>query len=184
MSFRTFAVLGLAGLAMSLGSSGASAQDNPVVVLETSLGAITIELFPEQAPISVENFLAYVDEEHFDNTLFHRVIQTFMIQGGSFSPDMRTKPTRAQIKNEADNGLNNDKYTVAMARTNEVDSATDQFFINTSDNDFLNHRVRDFGYAVFGRVTDGADVVDRIAATPVTNNLPDEQVVIQSVRRQ
>ena len=184
MSFRTFAVLGLTSLAVVLHGSGAGAQGNPVVVMETSMGAITIELFQEQAPISVENFLAYVDEEHYDNTIFHRVIQTFMIQGGAFSPDMQRKPGRAQIKNEAANGLTNDRYTLAMARTSEVDSATDQFFINTADNAFLNHEVRDFGYAVFGRVTAGTDVVDRIAATPVTNTMPDEPVVIQSVRRQ
>lgn len=183
MLFRTSVAIASAYLVMVLCSPGASAQDNPVVVMETSMGTITIELFQEQAPISVENFLAYVDEEHYDNTIFHRVIQTFMIQGGAFSPDMRGKPVRASIKNEATNGMKNDKYTVAMARTSEVDSATDQFFINTVDNNALNHMVRDFGYAVFGRVTDGTDVVDRIAATPVTNSLPDEPAVIQTVRR-
>ena len=106
-----------------------------------------------------------------------------MIQGGAYSPDMRTKPTRDPVKNEAENGLTNDRYTIAMARTSEIDSATDQFFINTGDNDFLNNGVRDFGYAVFGQVIDGTDVVDRIAATPVTNNLPDEPVIIRSIRR-
>ncbi len=184
MSFRAFIILGLTGLAAVLHGSGASAQNNQTVVMETSMGAITIELFPEQSPISVENFLAYVDEEHYDNTIFHRVIETFMIQGGAFSPDMQRKPGRDEIKNEAANGLTNDKYTLAMARTSEVDSSTDQFFINTADNAFLNHMVRDFGYAVFGRVTGGTDVVDRIAETPVTNTIPDEPVVIQSVRRQ
>ena len=183
MQFRTLVVLASAGLVMVLHTPGASAQDNPVVVMETSMGTITIELFQAQAPISVENFLTYVDEEHYDGTIFHRVIQTFMIQGGRFTPDMRGKPVRDQIKNEAANGLDNDKYTVAMARTNEVDSATDQFFINTVDNNFLNNGVRDFGYAVFGRVIDGTDVVDTIAGTPVTNTVPDEPVVIQSVRR-
>ena len=183
MQFRTLVVLASAGLVMVLHTPGASAQDNPVVVMETSMGTITIELFQAQAPISVENFLTYVDEEHYDGTIFHRVIQTFMIQGGPFTPDMRGKPVRDQIKNEAANGLDNDKYTVAMARTNEVDSATDQFFINTVDNNVLNNGVRDFGYAVFGRVIDGTDVVDTIADTPVTNTVPDEPVVIQSVRR-
>ena len=183
MQFRTLVGLALAGLLSVLCSPGASAQDNPVVVMETSMGTISIELFQEQAPISVENFLTYVDEEHYDGTIFHRVIQTFMIQGGRFTPDMRGKPVRDQIKNEADNGLDNDKYTVAMARTNAVDSATDQFFINTVDNNVLNNGVRDFGYAVFGRVIDGTAVVDTIAATPVTDTVPNEPVVIQSIRR-
>ena len=183
MPFRTLVGLASAGLVMVLAVTGVSAQDNPVVVMETSMGTVTIELFQEQAPISVENFLAYVDEEHYDGTIFHRVIQTFMIQGGRFTPDMRGKPGRASIKNEADNGVNNDKYTVAMARTSEVDSATDQFFLNTADNDFLNNGVRDFGYAVFGRVIDGTAVVDTIAGTPVTNTVPNEAVIIQSIRR-
>ena len=179
MRFRIFVGIIAAGLVMVLHTSGASAQENPVVVMETSMGNITIELFQEQAPISVENFLTYVDDEHYDGTIFHRVIQTFMIQGG----DNRTLPTRPPIKNEAENGLKNDKYTVAMARTGEVDSATDQFFINTVDNDFLNNGARDFGYAVFGQVTDGSAVVDTIAGTPVTNTVPDEQVLIVSIRR-
>ena len=106
-----------------------------------------------------------------------------MIQGGAYSPEMRTRPTRPAIENEAQNGLLNNRYTIAMARTNEINSATDQFFINTVDNNFLNHGVRDFGYAVFGRVIDGADVVDRIAAVPVSNTVPNEAVVIQSIRR-
>ncbi len=183
MQFRTLVGLASAGLVMVLHTPGVSAQDNPVVVMETSMGTITIELFQEQAPISVENFLTYVDEEHYDGTIFHRVIQTFMVQGGRFTPDMRGKPGRAAIKNEADNGVNNDKYTVAMARTNAVDSATDQFFINTVDNNFLNNGVRDFGYAVFGRVIAGTAVVDTIAGTPVTNSVPNEAVIIQAIRR-
>ena len=183
MRFRTLVVLTSACLVMVLHSPGASAQDSPVVVMETSMGTVTIELFQEQAPISVENFLAYVDEEHYDDSIFHRVIETFMVQGGHFTTNMQGKPTRAAIKNEAENGVKNDKYTLAMARTGEVDSATDQFFINTADNDFLNNGVRDFGYAVFGRVTDGTDVVDQIAATPVSNSVPNEPVVIQSIRR-
>ncbi len=182
MTFRRFAVA--AGIAFALsGPLPASAQDDPVVVMETSLGVITIELAPAEAPISVDNFLQYVDAGHYDGTIFHRVIQGFMIQGGAYSTEMRTRPTRDPIENEAENGLLNDRYTIAMARTSEIHSATDQFFINTVDNNFLNHGVRDFGYAVFGRVIDGADVVDRIAAVPVTNSLPDEVVVIQSVRR-
>ncbi len=118
MQFRTLVGLASAGLLLVLHSPATSAQDNPVVVMETSMGTISIELFQAQAPISVENFLTYVDEEHYDGTIFHRVIQTFMIQGGRFTPDMRGKPGRAPIKNEEDNGVNNDKYTVAMARTN------------------------------------------------------------------
>ncbi len=183
MHCRTSVVLALACLLTLLHSPGTSAQDNPVVVIETSMGAITVELFQAEAPISVENFLAYVDDDHYDGVIFHRVIETFMIQGGRFTPDMQPRPTRDPIKNEAANGLTNDKYTLAMARTNAVDSATDQFFINTVDNDFLNHQVRDYGYAVFGRVADGTDVVDRIAATPVTGSVPNDPVVIQSVSR-
>ena len=183
MRCRTHVVLASACLAVVLHSPRAAAQDNPVVVMETSMGSVTIELFQEHAPISVENFLAYVDEAHYDDSVFHRVIQTFMIQGGHFTVDNQSKPTRGAIKNEAENGVKNDKYTVAMARTGEVDSATDQFFINTVDNNVLNNGVRDFGYAVFGRVTDGTDVVDRIAATPVTDTVPNEPVVIQSIRR-
>ena len=184
MRCRTPFVFASACLVMVLHSPGALAQDNPVVVMETSMGTITVELFQKQAPISVENFLAYVDAEYYDNTIFHRVIRTFMIQGGHFLADGQSKTARDPIKNEAANRVNNDKYTLAMARTGEVDSATDQFFINTADNNFLNHEVRDFGYAVFGRVTAGTDVVDRIAASPVTDALPNEQVVIQSIRRQ
>ena len=183
MQFRTLVVLASACLVLVLHTPAASAQGNPVVVMETSMGTITIELFQERAPISVENFLVYVDEEHYDNTIFHRVIKTFMIQGGRFTPGMQGKPVHGQIKNEADNGLKNDKYTLAMARTGEVDSANDQFFINTVDNNFLNNGVRDFGYAVFGRVTDGTDVVDTIAGTPVTDTVPNDPVVIQSIRR-
>ncbi|MCY4027976.1 MAG: peptidylprolyl isomerase [Acidobacteria bacterium] len=151
--------------------------------MDTSLGTIAIELFESEAPISVANFLSYVDEGHYDGVIFHRVIQGFMVQGGRFTPSMSPRPTRAPIRNEAANGLDNDRYTVAMARTSQVDSATDQFFINTVDNDFLNHQVRDYGYAVFGRVIDGTDVVDRIEATPVTNAVPNTPVVIESARR-
>ena len=183
MQFRTLGGAALACLLLALHGSGTSAQGNPVVVMETSMGTISIELFEERAPISVENFLGYVDERHYDGTIFHRVIETFMIQGGAFTPDMRGKGVRNPIKNEAANGVNNDKYTVAMARTSAVDSATDQFFINTVDNNALNNGVRDFGYAVFGRVIDGTGVVDRIAGTPVTNTVPNEPVVIQSIRR-
>ena len=185
MFFRAFVSLVAAGAVMTVSAQPVMAQDNPVVVLETSMGVITMELFPEQAPISVENFLGYVDTGHYDGTIFHRVITDFMIQGGRFLPSMQGKQTGDPIKNEAENGLKNDEYTVAMARTNEVDSATDQFFINSGNaNDFLNNGVRDFGYAVFGRVTDGMDVVDAIEATPTNNSVPTTPVIIQSARRQ
>ena len=184
MLFRTVAGVVVAGFMTMFTAPVVFAQDDPVVIMDTSHGTITIELDSENAPISVDNFLTYVDAGHYDNTIFHRVIETFMVQGGAYTPEMTTKPTRPAIKNEAENGLSNDRYSVAMARTSEVDSATDQFFINTADNDFLNNGVRDFGYAVFGQVTDGRDVVDEIAGTPVTNNLPNEVVVIRSIRRQ
>ncbi|MEB2345823.1 MAG: peptidylprolyl isomerase [Deltaproteobacteria bacterium] len=161
---------------------------NPVVVLETTLGSIEIELDAQKAPISTANFLAYVDSGHYDGTVFHRVIPDFMIQGGGFDDSMAQKPTRAPIKNEADNGLKNLRGTVAMARTNVVDSATSQFFVNLKDNDFLNHGGRDFGYAVIGKVTSGMDVVDKIAAVKTANrgghqNVPVEPVKITKAHR-
>ncbi len=159
-----------------------------MVVLSTSRGDITIELFSEDAPISVENFLQYVDDGHFDGTIFHRVIAGFMIQCGGFTPDMHRKETRAPIKNEANNGRKNKRGTLAMARTADIDSATAQFFINVSDNDFLDNGARDFGYAVFGRVTEGLDVVDQIAAAPSGNkagqsDVPNDPIIINSANR-
>jgi len=155
-----------------------------VVVLETSLGTIELELDAEKAPVSVENFLAYVDAGHYDGTLFHRVIPGFMIQGGGFDASMKQKATRAPIKNEADNGLTNQRGTVAMARTNDVNSATSQFFINVADNGFLNHGGRDFGYAVFAKVTSGMDVADKIAAVKRgAQDAPVEPVVIKKASR-
>ena len=179
------------GGALPAAAQGAPAKgEKPVVTLTTSLGVIELELDSEKAPLSVENFLAYVDGGHFDGTIFHRVIPDFMIQGGGFSPDFVQKPTRAPIKNEAGNGLANARGTVAMARTNVVDSATAQFFINLKDNDFLNHRGPGaaFGYAVFGRVTKGMDVVDKIAAVPTGSkgghqDVPKTSVVIESAKR-
>ena len=164
------------------------AKGNPVVVLETTHGNIEITLEAEKAPISTENFLAYVDSGHYDGTVFHRVIPNFMIQGGGYDAGLSQKRTRAPIKNEADNGLKNVRGTVAMARTAEVDSATSQFFINVVDNPFLDHGVRDFGYAVFGRVTAGMDVVDKIAALPTgvrggMRDVPLEPVKINKARR-
>ncbi len=159
-----------------------------MVVLSTSHGDITIELFSDDAPISVENFLQYVDDGHFDGTIFHRVIAGFMIQCGGFTSDMREKETRAPIKNEAQNGRKNQRGTLAMARTSDIDSATAQFFINVSDNDFLDNGAGDFGYAVFGRVTEGLDVVDQIAAAPSGNNaghsdVPKDPIIINSAKR-
>lgn len=159
-----------------------------MIVLSTSLGDITVELLTADAPVTVANFLEYVDDGHFDGTIFHRVMPGFMIQGGGFAPDMGERATRSPIKNEADNGVKNTRGTLAMARTQEADSATSQFFINLADSTFLDHGGRDFGYAVFGRVTEGMDVVDRIAAVKTANrgmhgDVPVEPVIIVSLRR-
>ena len=148
-----------------------AAADALTVTVKTSLGEITIELDEDKAPITVKNFLSYVNDKFYDGTIFHRVIDGFMIQGGGFTPEMTQKPTSPPIKNEAGNGLKNLRGTITMARTSVVDSATSQFFINVADNDFLNHRNESsegFGYAVFGRVTDGMDVVDRIKKVSTT----------------
>jgi cyclophilin family peptidyl-prolyl cis-trans isomerase len=148
---------------------------NPTVKIETSMGAITLELYPDKAPKTVANFLQYVKDGFYDGTIFHRVIKGFMIQGGGFTPDFKEKPTRAPIPNEAGNGLRNDTGTIAMARTSDPNSATAQFFINVADNDFLNYRAptpRGFGYAVFGRVVSGMDVVNHIAAVPTGAHPP------------
>jgi len=186
----TFAFAALPAGAQSGGAqSPAKPEDKkPVVILVTSLGDIELELDAVKAPISTANFLAYVDSGFYDGTIFHRVIPNFMIQGGGFTTDMSQKPTKAPIKNEADNGLKNASWTIAMARTSEKDSATAQFFINVQDNEFLNHGARDFGYAVFGKVTGGVDVVKKIAAVPTGNragaqNVPLQAVVIKTARR-
>ena len=157
------------------------------VLLTTNHGNIRIELDAEKAPKTVENFLAYVNAGHYNGTIFHRVIDGFMIQGGGFEPGLVQKPTRAPIRNEASNGLKNDKYTVAMARTSDVDSATAQFFINVADNDFLNHSSptpQGFGYCVFGKVVEGMDVVDKIKKVRTGNrgghqNVPLENVLLE-----
>ncbi|CAD5108726.1 peptidylprolyl isomerase [Zestomonas carbonaria] len=164
------------------------AADNPRVLLATSLGEIEVELDAGKAPVTVKNFLAYVDSGFYDNTIFHRVIPGFMVQTGGYTESMSEKKTREPIKNEADNGLHNVRGTLAMARTSEVNSATSQFFINQKDNAFLDHGVRDFGYAVFGKVVRGMDVVDRIAQTPTTfragmRDVPAQPVVILSAKR-
>ena len=159
-----------------------------MIKLHTNFGVIALELDAEKAPESAKNFLAYAEAGHYDNTIFHRVIDGFMIQGGGFDANMRQKDTFKPIKNEADNGLRNDRGTVAMARTSDVNSATSQFFINHGNNDFLNHGGRDFGYAVFGKVVRGMDVVDRIAKVRTGNrgmhqNVPVEPVLILSAKK-
>ncbi|MAX87412.1 MULTISPECIES: peptidylprolyl isomerase [unclassified Thalassolituus] len=159
----------------------ASAEETVYVGLNTSEGYIELALDKEKAPISVENFVTYVEEGHYDGTIFHRVIKNFMIQGGGFDASMNRKPTRAAIKNEAKNGLKNKRGSVAMARTASVDSATSQFFINVKDNTFLDHGVRDYGYAVFGEVVKGMDVVNKIAETRVgRRDQPAEDIIINS----
>jgi len=167
---------------------GVHAQEkNPVVVIQTNLGNITVELDAAKAPISVKNFLGYVDDGFYSGTIFHRVIKNFMIQGGGLTADMQRKQTKAPIRNEATNGLSNMRGTIAMARTSEVNSATSQFFINTVDNKGLDHRgmtPSDFGYAVFGKVIDGMDVVDKIAAVPTKpGDVPEQTVTIKAIVR-
>ncbi len=162
---------------------------NPFVLIKTSMGDLTVELDEKSAPKTVDNFLQYALEGHYDGTIFHRVIPGFMIQGGGFAPDMAEKPTRGPIKNEATNGLRNLKGTLAMARTNVVDSATAQFFINTVDNPFLDHKRRtpeEFGYAVFGWVTQGLEVLAKIEKVPTGTvgphgDVPLAPVVIEAV---
>ena len=155
------------------------------VVLTTNHGAITVELDAEKAPKSVENFVNYVKSGHYDGTIFHRIIDGFMIQGGGFDSDMKQKSTNDPVDNEANNGLKNDRYTLAMARTSDPHSATAQFFINVGDNDFLNYQGSDgWGYAVFGKVTEGKDVVDAIRAVKtgrksMFSDVPLEEVVIE-----
>ncbi len=165
---------------------------DPTVEVTTNHGSFVIALDPAKAPLSVENFLRYVDAKHYDGTVFHRVIPTFMIQGGGFDQQLEKKPVQAPIQNEAANGLKNTRGTVAMARTGDPHSATSQFFVSVADNAFLDHQAKDgqgWGYAVFGRVTTGMDVVDKIkavrtgAAGPFAKDAPQEPVVIQSVRR-
>jgi cyclophilin family peptidyl-prolyl cis-trans isomerase len=196
-------VLLLAVLAGVLAAAPARAA-NPVVVMDTSKGTIKIELFADKAPTTVKNFLAYVDDKHFDDTIFHRVMgkentrdkEDFMIQGGGFSKDYKEKKTKDPIKNEASNGLSNVRGTIAMARTDDPDSATAQFFINVKDNKFLDKSDQNPGYTVFGKVTEGMDVVDMIKAvktgdqeftvkgdrTATFKNVPTENVVIKSIR--
>jgi len=158
-----------------------------MVKLHTNFGVIALELDAAKAPETVKNFLAYVENGHYGNTIFHRVIDGFMVQGGGFEPGMKQKPTRAPVKNEATNGLKNDRYTVSMARTNDPHSASAQFFINLKDNDFLNHTAptpQGWGYCVFGKVVEGQDVVDRIKAVKtgrsgMHQDVPQQDVIIE-----
>lgn len=175
-------------LIFSMKGTAMSERNNPEVLLRTSMGDITIELYEDKAPVTVKNFLRYVKEGKYNGTIFHRVIDGFMIQGGGMTPDMKEYQTYAPIKNEAGNGVKNEKGTIAMARTQVVDSATAQFFINLKDNDFLNHHDNSpgkYGYAVFGRVINGMDVVEKIGhvktgAKGFHRDVPLKPVVIES----
>jgi len=187
--FMTFALL--AGFLAGGASSSAQDKDkNPQVILDTSYGKIIVELYADKAPITVKNFLQYVDDKHYDGTIFHRVIADFMIQGGGMEAGLKEKKGRAPIKNESTNGLSNERGTLAMARTNVPDSATAQFFINVKDNNFLDRaKARDkVGYAVFGKVVDGIDVVDKIRRVETASqgghdDVPVQDVVLRTARR-
>jgi len=180
---RLACALGLLAVIAALGAPATAQSKNPAVVISTTLGDITVELDPAKAPLSVDNFLQYVKAAHYDGTVFHRVIKGFMIQGGNMTVDGKAKPTRPPIKNEAANGLKNERGTIAMARTSVVDSATSQFYINTVNNPPLDHQVRDYGYAVFGKVVGGMDVVDKIEGVKTQpGDVPVEPVIIKSIR--
>lgn len=171
-------------LGLSAAAGRAAEGGNPVVVMKTSMGTIKIELDQEKAPVTTANFVAYVNDKFYDGTIFHRVIPAFMIQGGGFDKDMNQKKTKAPIKNEAGNGLKNLNGTIAMARTSDPNSATAQFFINTKDNAFLDHRddsQQGYGYAVFGKVVDGLDVVKKIEAVQTTTKMPHQNVPVTPV---
>ncbi|QCR34788.1 peptidylprolyl isomerase A [Nissabacter sp. SGAir0207] len=180
VAFATlFSLTALAPLAQAAGETH--------VMLTTSAGNIELELDSQKAPVSVKNFVDYVQSGYYNNTLFHRVIPGFMVQGGGFTADMQQKITNAPIKNEADNGLRNLRGTIAMARTADKDSATSQFFINVADNAFLDHGQRDFGYAVFGKVVKGMDVVDKISQVKTENvgpyqNVPSKPITLLSAK--
>jgi len=187
MKMKLIVILG-ALVALVTAGAGIAVAANPKVEMETSKGKIVIELFPEKAPETVKNFLNYVEAKFYDGTIFHRVIPNFMIQGGGFTADMKRKSGGAPIQNEADNGLKNDRGTIAMARTGDPHSAAAQFFINTVDNDSLNHKSKTqqgWGYVVFGKVTTGMDVVDAISAVKTVTrgnyrDVPAETIEIRS----
>lgn len=185
--FRVVTLILCLGGVLALAGQANAAEPDPAVKLETSLGDIVVRLDSRKAPISTANFVQYVKSGFYDGTVFHRVIKNFMIQGGGMTGDLKQKPTRASIRNEADNGLKNKKYTIAMARTGEPHSASSQFFINTKDNDFLDFKSQTpqgWGYAVFGKVIKGQEVVDKIAAVQTGkrgyyDDVPMENVVIK-----
>ncbi|HMP01178.1 MAG TPA: peptidylprolyl isomerase [Gemmatales bacterium] len=183
-------VLAAAAVAPAMFGSAVADEQTVHVIMETSMGTIKLELYADKAPITVRNFLTYVDEKHYDGLIFHRVIPNFMIQGGGMFPGMQEKPTKRPIKNEAGNGLSNRRGTIAMARTSEPDSATAQFFINVADNTGLDRAYAQdrVGYAVFGKVIEGMDVVDKIKGVTTQTvgqhaNVPKEDVFIKSIRR-
>ena len=189
MKIKTIVILG-ALVALVTAGAGMAVAANPKVEMETSKGKMVIELFPDKAPETVKNFLNYVETKYYDGTIFHRVIPKFMIQAGGFTSDMKQKSAGAPIKNEADNGLKNDRGTIAMARTGDPHSATAQFFINSVNNDFLNHKSKTqqgWGYVVFGKVIAGMDVIDAISASKTVTrgrfrDVPAETVEIISAR--
>ncbi|MGB9441716.1 MAG: peptidylprolyl isomerase [Desulfobacterales bacterium] len=189
MKIKTIVILG-ALVALVTAGAGMAVAANPKVEMETSKGKMVIELFPDKAPETVKNFLNYVETKYYDGTIFHRVIPKFMIQGGGFTSDMKQKSAGAPIKNEADNGLKNDRGTIAMARTGDPHSATAQFFINSVNNDFLNHKSKTqqgWGYVVFGKVIAGMDIIDAISASKTVTrgrfrDVPAETIEIISAR--
>ena len=189
MLLKVFLLAVVALAVTAAGANPARAADNPVVAFETNLGTFKLELFPDKAPITVKNFLGYVEDKFYDGTIFHRVMDGFMIQGGGFEPGMKQKKTKAPIVNEAANGVSNSRGTISMARTNDPNSATSQFFISVADNArSLDPRPGSAGYCAFGRVTEGMDVVDKITRVERTPNergeiaVPKEDVVLKSVR--
>jgi peptidyl-prolyl cis-trans isomerase A (cyclophilin A) len=182
-------LLGICLLTVLSGFNAFAAEETvlPVVEIKTSLGDIKLELYPEKAPLTVKNFLMYVKKKSYDGTIFHRVIPNFMIQGGGFDESLNKIKNESPVKNEADNGLANERGTIAMARTNAIHSATNQFFINLKNNTFLNHKgSRNFGYCVFGKVIAGIDVIDKIAKVKTTrksgySDVPEKAVIIKSI---
>ena len=184
-----FILVVLTGMPVQLAAAkNKQSPTNPVIIISTNLGNITIELDQQRAPVSVKNFMDYVESGFYTNTVFHRVMPGFMIQGGGFTQNMQQKPTGPAIKNEAKNGLSNKRGTIAMARTSIVDSATSQFFINLSDNILLDNGVRDYGYAVFGKVIAGMETVDAIARVKTANtagnqNVPVEAIIITGISK-
>jgi cyclophilin family peptidyl-prolyl cis-trans isomerase len=190
LSLISSALMTLVAMATIGTNSAIAAEKNPVVTIETSLGDIQVELFADKAPVTVKNFLSYVDDKFYDGVIFHRVISNFMIQGGGMEPGLKEKKTKDKIKNEADNQVSNERGTIAMARTGDPDSATAQFFINVKDNPFLDHKSKkpqEFGYCAFGKVIKGMDVVDKIKEVEVEDkgghqSVPVKDVVIKSIR--